>query len=140
MWATAATPILVASIALLSWWVALRPAASTEDARAAAIACAGLGALLCVWLFGKVFSPQYMTWAIPFAVAIPSRRVAGALIAAMAIGQLYLCGFYDHVVEMRPDGVLALAARLVALGVLAVYVVRALPRAEREAAVAPSLP
>jgi len=139
-WATASTPILVASIALLSAWVALRPGLTTTDERAEAIACAGLGALLCVWLFGKVFSPQYMTWAIPFAVAIPSRRVAGTLIAAMAIGQLYLRGFYDHVVEMRADGVFALAARLVALALLAVCVVRAFPRAGREDAGAASLP
>ena len=140
MWATAATPILVASIALLSWWVALRPAASTKDARAEAIACAGLGALLCVWLFGKVFSPQYMTWAIPFALTIQARRVAFALIAAMAITQLYLCGFYDHVVDMRVDGVLALVARLAALATLAAYVLCPLSRGEREPAVVASLP
>jgi hypothetical protein len=139
-WATASTPILVASIALLSVWVARRPGLTTRDERAEAIACAGLGALLCVWLFGKVFSPQYMTWAIPFAVAIPPRRVAVALIAAMAIGQLYLRGFYDHVVDMRVDGVFALTARLVALAVLAVYVVRAFPRGRREGAIAAGLP
>jgi len=139
-WATASTPILLATIALLSGWVALRPPPSTPEERTTSIACAGLGALLCVWLAGKVFSPQYMTWALPFAVMIPSRRVAVALMTAMAIAQLYLRGFYDHVIDARPDGVLALVARLAALSVLAVFVARAFPRGQRAAAPVPSAP
>jgi hypothetical protein len=139
-WATASTPILALSVLLWSAWIARRPAPATQDGRAGAIACAGLGALLCVWLFGKVFSPQYMTWAIPFAATIPARRVAGSLVAAMAIAQTYLRGFYDHVVDMRPDGVLALVARLAALVLLAVYVVRAFQPGERQRPADESLP
>jgi hypothetical protein len=139
-WAAASTPILALSVLLWSAWIARRPAPATQDERAGAIACAGLGALLCVWLFGKVFSPQYMTWAIPFAATIPARRVAGALVAAMAIAQTYLRGFYDHVVDMRPDGVLALVARLAALVLLAIYVVRAFPLARPQRPPDESLP
>ena len=131
-WAGASTPILVVAVALFSAWVALRPPPGTQNERAAAVARAGLGALVCVWLFGKVFSPQYMTWAIPLVVVIPERRVAVALVAAMAIAQTYVRGFYDHVVDMHADGVVALVARVIALVVLAAFVVRAFPRREGE--------
>lgn len=104
------------------------------------IACAGLAALATVWLFGKVLSPQYLTWGIPFAVAAPDRRIVPALALAMAIGQVYTRGFYDHVVELRGDGVLALVLRLAALGLLAALVLRALPGGGRRALPAESVP
>ncbi len=129
--ASASSVILLVSIFALSFWIARRPAPVTPSDRADAMASAGLGGLLCVWLFGKVFSPQYMTWAIPFAVAISARRVTAMLIVAMAITQTYLRGFYDQIVDMRPMGVLALTARLAALATLAVYVAQALVHALR---------
>jgi hypothetical protein len=130
-WASASTVVLLVSVAALSAWIARLPAPTTPSERTDAIASAGLGGLLCVWLFGKVFSPQYMTWAIPFALAISARRVTATLVIAMAITQIYLRGFYDQIVEVRPVGVLALTARLAALVTLALYVVQALVQALR---------
>ena len=127
-WARASGYLVVASIAAWTAWVGRQPSPPTESERANAVACAGLGALLCVWLFGKVFSPQYLTWGIPFALAASGAaggRVAIALLVGMAISQTYLRGFYDHVVEMQPLGVAALVARLAVLVAMAVMLVRA---------------
>ncbi len=124
--ASAAGYLLVAAIAALTAWLARRPAPATASARADAVARAGLLGLTCIWLFGKVFSPQYLTWGIPFAVGASSRRPALALLLAMAISQIYLRGFYDQVVEMRALGVAALGIRLAAIVAMAVLLGRAL--------------
>ena len=125
-WARAAGIVLLLAIAAFTAWLGRRPSPNSEQARVDALACAGMGSLLCIWLFGKVFSPQYLTWGIPFAVAASVRRPATALVAAMAISQAYLRGFYDQVVEMRTLGVVALGARLAVLVAMAAFVVRAL--------------
>jgi hypothetical protein len=137
--AAIAGPLLLVAIAALTAWIAGRPRVglrasepdSPEDERTRAdrIACAGLGGLLAIWLFAKVLSPQYLTWAIPLALVPSNRRPAIALIAAMAISQVYLRGFYDYVVDGRALGVLTLALRLVTLVVMAVAVARALATA-----------
>ena len=86
------------------------------------LAAAALGGAVCIWVFGKVFSPQYLTWGIPLAVGFSARRIPIALGATMAIAQTYLRGFYDHVVAMRPLGVAALTLRTAALLVLAALI------------------
>jgi len=125
--ANASPFVLLAAIAALGMWL-LRshrgPFAGPERRRF--IACAGLCALSWIWLLGKVFSPQYLTWGIPFAVAVYTRRITLLLILAMAIAQIYLRGFYDAVVAMRPLGVAALAARTAALVAMAILLLRGL--------------
>ncbi|MGH7270558.1 MAG: glycosyltransferase 87 family protein [Polyangiaceae bacterium] len=133
-WAAASTPILAASLATLTAWLCFRPAPSTEAERVESLACASLAGILCVWLFGKVFSPQYMMWAIPFVLVISARRVALSLLCAMAISQIYLRGFYDQVADMRALGVFALAVRLAVLVALATYVIRAIPQGKSSGA------
>jgi hypothetical protein len=127
--AAVSTPLLVLSVLVLTVWLARLGAPESEpeseNFRRNRIASAGLAALTFVWLFGKVFSPQYMTWAIPFAVVAFDRRIPALLMAAMAVSQIYLRGFYDYVVAMRPLGVLALEARLVVLAVMTFLVLRA---------------
>jgi hypothetical protein len=128
--ASASLPVLVLATAALTAWLAGRSSARGESQRVEDIACAGLGGLLCIWLFAKVFSPQYMTWGIPFVVAASTRRpgpaLGVALGVAMAISQAYLRGFYDQVVDMRPLGVFALGMRLLSLVAMAALVVREL--------------
>jgi hypothetical protein len=116
--ARASTPLLVACLVAFTGWFARRPPPH-EEGRPGALACAAMATLVCIWLFGKTFSPQYMTWAIPFAVVISDRRVALLLALAMALSQAYLRGFYDAVVEMRLAGVSVLALRLVVLFAMA---------------------
>ncbi len=127
--AGAATPIVAVATLGLTVWLARLPARKTEAERIDRIACAGLAALLCAWLGGKVFSPQYMTWAIPFVVALDPRRrreIGFALLLAMATAQAYLRGFYDYVTDMRPLGVAGLVVRLGLLAIMGVFAGRAL--------------
>jgi hypothetical protein len=122
-----AGPVVGVSVCALLAWLSRLPRPADEGERRDRIACAGLGALLCVWLFGKVFSPQYMTWAIPFVVALGGSRrrgIALALLVAMATAQAYLRGFYDSVTDLLPLGVVGLLVRLGALVVMAVLVGR----------------
>jgi hypothetical protein len=119
--ARASTPMLCAGVLALSLWLGKKSLVSDER-RPESLVCAAMAAIACVWLLGKTFSPQYMTWAIPMAVMISDRRVALLLGLAMALSQAYLRGFYDAVVATRPMAVLVLVLRwgvLVALaGVL----------------------
>jgi hypothetical protein len=134
-----ATPVVAVSILALTAWLAKAPAAS-EDDRVDRLALAALAALSCAWLGGKVFSPQYTTWAIPFVVALGPRRWRGvgvSLLVAMALAQLYLRGFYDYVCEMRPLGVVTLVARLGALGAMTGFVLAGLGRARTRPKVGP---
>jgi hypothetical protein len=106
------------------WRVARAPAHSrppSASARVSRLATSALAATAILWLTGKVFSPQYLTWSIPLVLAVPGRtgiRLAWVTIGAMALTQLYQRGFYDLVVEQRPIGLLALAARQAILFVL----------------------
>jgi hypothetical protein len=107
LFATLTMPLTLVAIA----WLTLR--AATTRPRAAS---AALWACVAIWLTGKVFSPQYMTWAIPLVLAVPGRRVAWGLLAAMALTQLYLRGYYDLVAEGAVIGVLSVAVRQAIVG------------------------
>ena len=91
-----------------------------EDARVARIVVAALAATTALWLGGKVFSPQYLTWALPLAVALPGRawiRVSFVLGLVVLVSQIYLRGYYDHVYNQWPAGVITMVVRLGLLGV-----------------------
>jgi hypothetical protein len=116
---------------------------SAEAARTERLVLAGLATLAALWLGGKVFSPQYLTWAIPLAVAMPGRawkRAALGLGLVLLLSQVYLRGFYDHVYNQWPAGVVTMLARLGLLVGLFAWWVRQLggwgaPRARRDAQV-----
>jgi hypothetical protein len=91
-----------------------------EEARVTRIVVAALAAVTALWLGGKVFSPQYLTWALPLAVALPGRafvRVSFVLGLVVLISQIYLRGYYDHVYNQWPAGVITMVVRLGVLGV-----------------------
>jgi len=78
------------------------------------VACAAMATLVVLWLTGKVFSPQYMTWGLPLVLAVPGAlgiRLAWVLAAAMALTQFYVCGHMELVEEGQALGLLNLAAR-----------------------------
>jgi hypothetical protein len=113
--AKASTALTVLGIGALSWRAARTPAAEDARARADRLASVMLAALAIFWLTAKVFSPQYLTWAIPLAPAVSGprgRRIGWLLVACMALTQIYLRGFYDYVTEQRPLGVVTLLVRL----------------------------
>lgn len=82
-------------------------------------AYAPLAATIALWLGGKVFSPQYLTWGLPLVVALPGKawlKASATLGVVLLLSQLYLRGFFDHVYLQRPLGVATMAMRLVVLG------------------------
>ncbi len=90
------------------------------------IVLATLATMTALWLGGKVFSPQYLTWALPLVIAVPGRgwkQIALLLGVILAVSQLYLRGFYDHVYNQWPVGVVTMVFRLALLG----RVLRGLP-------------
>lgn len=92
-----------------------------ETARITRIVLAALAATTALWLGGKVFSPQYLTWALPLVLALPGRswlRISVALGLVVLVSQIYLRGFYDHVYNQWPAGVITMVVRLALLAVL----------------------
>jgi hypothetical protein len=128
------TPLTVLALAWLVVWVARLPAPLDEAARVTRILLATLAAAVVLWLGGKVFSPQYMTWAIPVVLAIPGvpRVPATALLTvALVLTQLYLRGYYDNLCEQGAPGLVTAGVRQIALVALGVVAIRAMrPRAK----------
>ena len=110
-----ASTLLVVALVLAAIYAA-RPSAGDRTRR---IVLASLATTIALWLGGKVFSPQYVTWALPLAVAVPGRewrRVAIAFGAVLILTQVYLRGYYDLVREQHALGVITLVVRLALLG------------------------
>jgi hypothetical protein len=87
-----------------------------EGDRTRRVLCAMLAGTAALWIGGKVFSPQYLTWAIPLVVAMPGRlgkRLTWILLAGLLLGQLFFRGYYDYVYEQRALGLATLALRQV---------------------------
>ena len=99
------------------------------------IVLAALATMTALWLGGKVFSPQYLTWALPLVIAVPGagwRRIAVSLGVILVLSQVYLRGFYDHVYNQWPAGILTMMLRLAVLIAFFLVAVRAL-RADHQA-------
>ena len=123
-------PLSVVATLVLAWrvWRATQDDLSQGPSR---VAAAAFAALVVVWLTAKVFSTQYMTWAIPVVVAIPGRlgvRLAWMMVIAMALTQFYVCGHHELVMQGRPLGLLNLGAKLAVLAIAGGLAVRALVR------------
>lgn len=103
----------------------------TPAQRTERIVLAALATMTALWLGGKVFSPQYLTWALPLAIALPGRswkHVAMGLGLVLLLSQIYLRGFYDHVYMQWPAGVITMVLRLGLLVALFVIALRRLSR------------
>jgi hypothetical protein len=129
--AAASGPLSVVAVLVVAGvaFRAARASAPADAGRFERMGLATLAALLALWLTGKVFSPQYMTWGIPVLAAIPSKRgerLAWLGVLAMALTQLYLRGYYQEVWGQTPIGLATLAARQAVLVVMAVVTVRGL--------------
>ena len=126
-------PLSVAATLAVAWVLVRRAHRDGPGVRALPVACAAFAALLMLWLTGKVFSTQYMTWGIPVVLAIPGRlgvRLAWRLVAAMALTQFYVIGHHELVMQGTALGLLNFGARqafLVAAAYLAVKSLAAEP-------------
>ena len=73
--------------------------------------------------------------ALPLVIAVPGagwRRIAVSLGVILALSQVYLRGFYDHVYNQWPAGILTMMLRLAVLIAFFLVAVRAL-RADHRA-------
>ncbi len=132
-----AMPLSLMAIAAFAWFVYRR-------GRGAVLrpGLVVLGAMTILWSTGKVFSPQYLTWGVPFLLFLPASALRrGALLYAALVGisQLYFRGYFDAVYNLEPLGLWTLFARNLILGALVVFVVR-LCRDDEGALVAPRRP
>ncbi|MDB4994637.1 MAG: sle [Myxococcaceae bacterium] len=122
-------------------WRAFRSAPTGGDgpARARHVALVLFAAVVTLWLSGKVFSPQYMTWALPLALAIPGKdglKVVWGMIATLTLTQIYMRGYYPAIIAQEAIGLVTLLVRQAMLVGLAVFAIRALtrvPQAEKPA-------
>jgi hypothetical protein len=125
-------PLTVAGIGFVCARVWRATDGVDEPTRIERITCATLVATIVLWLTGKVFSPQYLTWGIPLVLAIPGRRGVQAIwiaVLACAVTQLYHRGYYDFLANQRPAGVITLLVRQAVLVGLMVFAARGVPAA-----------
>jgi hypothetical protein len=120
--AKATLPLTVVLVGVVGY--ASRPLAAESDAEASRtrrIVLAALAATTALWLGGKVFSPQYLTWGLPLVLALPGRswvRITLVLGLVVLVSQIYLRGYYDHVYNQWPVGIVTMVVRLTLLAVL----------------------
>jgi hypothetical protein len=133
---------MVATLAALGALVvvlARSPRPRDETARRDRITLTLLASLAILWLTSKVFSPQYLTWALPIVLAVSpplGRRLTWLLVAAMAVTQAYIRGYYDYVTDLHPLGVGTLLVRLAILASFAGLLARGLRTGSPREAVA----
>jgi hypothetical protein len=120
-------PVTLLLVAAVTALLARAPKPETDIARRDRIALALLGGLAATWLSAKVFSPQYLTWAIPLVLAVSGKlgkRVTWLFFAVLTASQVVLCGLYVYVFAITPVGEIALLIRLGLLIAFAVALVR----------------
>ncbi len=101
-----------------------------EPSREALVAsCAAAVAALVA--FGKVFSPQYMIWLVPFVPLVPSAIAGILLVAALLLTQLYFPAHYWSFADYfyARETLEVLARDLVVVALFAVLATRAVRRA-----------
>src|SRR5581483_594735 len=76
--------------------------------------------------FGKVFSPQYVIWLIPFVPLVRSRLASLLLVVVLVATQLYFPAHYSGLLDLRPWVTWLLLARNLVVVVLAVELGRLL--------------
>jgi hypothetical protein len=117
-------------LALCAIWVAF----ARGPARADRLAIASAACVAVFIAFGKVFSPQYLIWLIPF-VALSRRRLATLLLgAALVATQWYWPNHYDDLLAFKLDAAFIVLVRDLLVVAIAVELGRALLEPESEPA------
>ena len=115
-------------LALCAIWVAF----ARGSARADRLAIAAAACIAVFIAFGKVFSPQYLIWLVPF-VALTRRRLESLLLAAALVAtQFYWPSHYDELLSFKPFATGVVLTRDLLVVAIAVSLGRAL--LEREPA------
>lgn len=125
--ARVSTPITLAVLALLTVRLARSPEPEHEVARRDRLALALLAGVTTLWLTAKVFSPQYLTWAMPLVLAVSGTRgikLTWLLAVVMLLTQIYMRSYYDQVIHLTPLAVGTLLVRLALLGLFATLILK----------------
>jgi hypothetical protein len=136
-----ATTVVTLGVAAWLSWRAFRtsPAGGDGPGRARHVALVLFAAVVTLWLSGKVFSPQYMTWALPLALAIPGKdglKIVWAMIATLTLTQIYMRGYYPAIIAQEAIGLATLLVRqgmLIAMAIFAIRALTSVTRAEKPA-------
>ena len=134
--ARACTALTLAAIAYITYslW---RGGSIGDDDRTTRIACAAVAGTATLWLTGKVFSPQYLTWGIPLLLAVPGAagvRLVWIGLGALLLSQIYLRGYYDYVYNQSALGIATLLVRQLALVALVAIAMRLARRPDQRVA------
>lgn len=120
LFAKLALPATLVALALLSLYFFRRRRSGAERLSALDGVRILVASCIVLWLTSKVFSPQYLSWAVPLLVpCLLSRRdrLAALLYGlALVITQTYFRGYYDAVSGMERIGLVTLLVRDAALG------------------------
>jgi uncharacterized membrane protein len=92
------TGFLLGLVALLAIWRTFARSARTPEQLV--ISCAA--AVTAYVVFGKVLSPQYLIWLLPLIALLQSRRLAGLMVVALVLTQVYFQHSYHDVITLRP--------------------------------------
>lgn len=120
---SSAVAVAVVVAALVTQWLASRGARAPGDARLLVAASATSVAALMVG--GKVLSPQFVVWLLPFGFLIAGRfawLAAGGTVLAMLLTQMYFPTSYWDLVALESGPIWLLVARnAVIIGLVAAY-------------------
>ncbi len=138
------SPIMVLSIlAIIFYYALVRKNEEREKERAYLLVLAMLGVTLAFMLIGKVFSSQYLIWAIPFyALAIMmtsdrmrSKRLLYTLIASFVLTQVnfaYLYGYLGGGTNINDLGMILMLIRNLMIVVTFAMTIMEIARIHRE--------
>jgi hypothetical protein len=97
--------------------------------RVSPVALVLVASLASVWLTGKVFSPQYLSWGLPLLLAArpdTRRPILNMYLATLVVTQIYYRLYLDAVFDQRLLGIATLLLRQSLIIVMALRSVRAL--------------
>jgi Glycosyltransferase family 87 len=134
--ATAMTDVsaLLQLAGLCAIWLAF----ARGPARADRLATAAAASVAVFIAFGKVFSPQYLIWLIPFVPLVRSRLASLLLAVAFVATQFYFPMHYDDLLSLQPSAVWVVTTRDLVVVMLAVELGRLLLEREPEEEMAPA--
>jgi uncharacterized membrane protein len=107
-------------------------------ARADRLVAAAAASVAVFIAFGKVFSPQYLIWLIPFVPLVRSRLATILLGLSLVLTLFYFPTNYASFVSLEPHWATVVLARDIVILVLAVELVRVLLEREPAEATAPA--
>jgi Glycosyltransferase family 87 len=132
--AVAALSAVLQLLSLCAVWLAF----ARGPARADRLVTAAAASVVVFVAFGKVFSPQYLIWLIPFVPLVRSRLATLLLGVALVATQFYFPSHYGELLFLQQSAAWIVLARDLVVLVLGVELMRVLLEREPAAEAAPA--